>query len=453
MKLSFYTGVGTVTGANYLLDTNGVRILVDCGMIQGEKFAVDLNRDPFLYDPTSVQFLLVTHAHIDHVGRIGKLVKDGFKGTILSTPETKALAELLMEDAVHLLENEAKNSGVLPIYDLDDVKRALTMWQTVEYHTPHEITPEIKLYIWDAGHILGSAMHEITTEGKKIVFTGDMGNSPSPLLKDTEWITDADYVVMESVYGDRNHEPKELRTAKLKAVIEETIQKKKTLLIPAFSLERTQVILYEMNELFENHVIKQMIPVFIDSPLASKITEVYKEYSKNFNDKIKADMKGGDDVFHFPRLKFTVEKKESQAIQHVPNPKIIIAGSGMSTGGRIVAHEAHYASNPNATILMVGYQTPGSLGRKLQEGAKEVIIYGQNIEVRAKVDFIAGYSSHKDSDHLVEWVGKAAESGRLKKVFCVMGEPKSAMFLAQRVNDEIKGGLAEFPQTNIEYDL
>ena len=280
-------------------------------------------------------------------------------------------------------------------------------------------------------------MIEISRGENKMVFTGDLGNSPSILLKDTEDITDANYILMESVYGDRNHEPKEERTKKLKQVILDTIKYKRTLIIPAFSLERTQMILYEMNELFENGEIKTQIPVFLDSPLAIKITDIYKKYTVDFNEKAQADIKSGDDIFKFPRLKFTVQAQESMAIDDTPNPKIIIAGSGMSVGGRVVLHEKHYMSNPNAEILFVGYQAVGSMGRQLQDGAKKVEIFGEEKEVRAKIDSIAGYSSHKDSDHLVGFIEKAAEGGKLKKVFCVMGEPKSAMFLVQKLRDNL----------------
>ncbi|MEI6191235.1 MAG: MBL fold metallo-hydrolase [bacterium] len=453
-ELTFFGGVGTVTGANFLLNiyptisngrAGGLKILVDCGLVQGSQFADNLNRSEFAYNPAEVDYLLVTHAHIDHIGRIPKLVKDGFRGQIISTPETKEIAELLLLDTVKIIENEARNDGVLPIYEAADIAPTLALWDTLPYHTNKELKDNINIYFKDAGHILGSTMIEISRGGKKMVFTGDLGNSPSILLKDTEEITDADYILMESVYGDRNHEPKEERTKKLKQVILDIIKTKKTLIIPAFSLERTQMIIYEMNELFENGEIKTQVPVFLDSPLAIKVTAIYEKYTTDFNDNAKADIKTGDDIFKFPRLKFTVQAQESMAIDHMPNPKIIIAGSGMSVGGRVVLHEKHYVSNPNAEILFVGYQAAGSLGRQLQDGAKEVEIFGEKKEVRAKIDSIAGYSSHKDSDHLVEFVEKATESGKLKKVFCVMGEPKSSMFLVQKLRDNL-GVDAVYPE-------
>ncbi len=443
-KLTFYGGTGMVTGANFLLEADGTKILVDCGLVQGNKFAENLNRSEFFYNPAEIDYLLITHAHIDHIGRIPKLVKDGFKGQILSTPETREIAEFLLADTVKILETEARHEGILPLYEMADLAPTFALWNTVSYHIPKELKDGISIYLKDAGHILGSAMIEISYNNKKIVFTGDLGNSPSILLKDTEEITDTNYLVMESVYGDRNHEPKEARTNKLKQVIEDVIKYNRTLIIPAFSLERTQMIIYEMNEIFENE-IKQKIPVFLDSPLAIKITGVYERYTEDFNDKARADIRSGDDIFNFPGLKFIVQGGESKMIQKVPNPKIIIAGSGMSVGGRVIFHEKYYIDNPNAEILFVGYQAVGSLGRQLQDGAKKVTIYGEEKEVKAQIDSIAGYSSHKDSDHLVEFVEKATKSGKLRQVFCVMGEPKSSLFLVQKLRDNL-GVDAVYPE-------
>jgi metallo-beta-lactamase family protein len=453
-KLTFYGGTGTVTGANFLLEIGDCKILIDCGLVQGQKFAENLNRTEFAYNPAEIDFLLVTHAHIDHIGRIPKLVKDGFKGQILSTPETREIAEYLFFDTAKILETEARHEGILPLYESSDILPALSLWNNLPYYTSKDLKNGISISFKDAGHILGSAMIEISHNGKKMVFTGDLGNSPSILLKDTEEITDADYLLMESVYGDRNHEPKEERHNKLKKIIEDIIKHKRTLIIPAFSLERTQMIIYEMNELFESGEIKYQVPVFIDSPLATKITSVYKRYTEDFNDKVRADISAGDDIFSFPKLKFTVQAQESMAIDNMPNPKIIIAGSGMSVGGRVILHEKHYVSNPNAEILFVGYQSVGSLGRQLQDGAKVVEIFGEKKEVRAKIESISGYSSHKDSDHLLEFVAKATESEKLKKVFVTMGEPRSSMFLVQKLRDNL-GVDAVYPEykETIEIEL
>lgn len=442
-----------VTGANFLLEiyptvsdgrASGCKILVDCGLVQGGPSAENLNRSPFPYNPAEIDYLLVTHAHLDHIGRIPKLVKEGFRGQILSTPETKEIAEFLFLDAAKILEDQARHEGILPIYGAEDITPTLDLWETLPYHTAKELKDGLAIYLKDAGHILGSSMIEITrlredtpAEQRKIVFTGDLGNSPSLLLKDTEAITDANYLVMESVYGDRNHAPKEERHKKLKEVIEDIIKHKRTLIIPTFSVERTQMIIYELNEIFETGEIKYQVPVFVDSPLAIKVTSIYARYAADFNDAVRADINSGDDIFNFPKLRFIVQSGESKLIERVPNPKIIMAGSGMSVGGRVVLHENHFVSNPNAEILFVGYQATGSLGRQLQDGAKEVQIFGEKKLVRAKIDSIGGYSSHKDSDHLLEFVAQAAESQKLKQVFCVMGEPKASMFLVQKLRDNL----------------
>lgn len=431
-KLTFWSGVGTVTGANFLIEFNNKKILVDCGLVQGGKDDMRWNRKPFGYNPSEIDTLFVTHAHLDHVGRIPKLVKEGFKGTIYSTPETKALAELILEDAVNILEKDAREDGVLPMYEEQDIANAMNLWKTISYHTETNLG-DFSVYLKDAGHILGSSMIIFSYNGKKIAFTGDLGNSPTPLLPDTERIEDADYMVMESVYGDRNHEPKEMRKKRLEEIIKETIKRGGTLIIPAFSLERTQVILYELNQLIEEKTVPS-VPVYVDSPLATKITEIYKSSYSLFNEDIREGIEKGDDPFDFPRLQYTASGEASRAIDHSRVPKIIIAGSGMSIGGRVVHHEEIYLPDPKSTILLVGYQTMGSLGRNLQNGAKSVTIGDKKIKVKAKIETILGYSSHKDSDHLVEFAYFGKDS--LKEIFVAMGEPKASTFLAQRIRDE-----------------
>lgn len=451
--VTFYSGVGSVTGANFLLELGSKKILIDCGLIQGEKTAQLENRNDFEYDPKSIDMLFVTHAHLDHVGRIGKLVKDGFNGVIYSTPETLALAELILEDAVGLLQKEAMNEGLTPIYELADMQKAISLWKTIPYHTETAFDSGIgggfSVYLKDAGHILGSSIIQFTFENKKIVFTGDLGNSPTPLLRDTESITGADYVIMESVYGDRNHESKDQRRKKLEEIIKDTINKKGTLIIPAFSLERTQVILYEINNLVESKVIP-VIPVYVDSPLATKVTDVYKSSTHLFNERTQAEIRGGDDIFNFPKLSFTVDVDSSRAIDHASSPKIIVAGSGMSVGGRVLHHEEVYLSDPKNTILLVGYQTLGSIGRHLLNGEKKVFIHKNEIKVAAKIESILGYSSHKDSDRLVEFVETTHST--VKKIFVAMGEPKASLFLAQKIRDNL-GLNALYPERLVKYKL
>lgn len=449
LKLTFYGGAGKVTGANFLLEKEGgFNLMVDCGLIQGVLKDKDENSKPFAYNPSDVDVLFITHAHIDHIGRIPKLVKDGFTGEIYSTEETKELAQLMFADAINVMRFEAQKRGKNPIYGIDDVNKSLSLWKILDYHTVKQID-DYSIVLKDSGHILGSAMIEISYKGKKIVFSGDLGNSPTPLLRDTEKIEDTDYLIMESVYGDRNHEDVKDRTIKLQKIIEKIIENKGTLIIPAFSLERTQVLLFELHKLMGHGKI-QPIPVFLDSPLAIKITEVYKKYAKHFNKKTKHIIASGDDIFKFPLLKFTSTREESKEINKITGPKIIIAGSGMSRGGRVIFHEKEYLPDPKNILLLVGFQIPGGLGRQLQDGLKEVRIFDKKIKVRAQVESIMSYSSHKDSDGLFGFVEQTKDS--LNRVYVAMGEPKSSLFLAQRIREYLEVE-AIVPEINKTYEL
>lgn len=439
--ITFCSGVGTATGANFLLETEAGKNLIDCGLVQGSKFAEDINTSDFPYVAADIKNLFVTHAHADHIGRIPKLVRAGFRGVIYSTPATKSLAAVMLPDILTQMRHEASQQNVEPMYNDQDIDIALDLWKTIPYHQKTAVA-DFEVTLRDAGHILGSTMFEFVKNGKKIVFTGDLGNSPTPLLPDTETITDANYMVMESVYGDRNHEPKSEREAKLKRVINDTIKRGGTIVIPAFSMERTQVILYELNNLIEAKEIPQ-IPVFLDSPLAIKVTAVYKSYTQDFNKAVRQEEAEGDNIFQFPGLKFVRTVQESHDIVRHAGSKIIIAGSGMSTGGRVIHHEREFLGDPQSTILLVGYQVAGSLGREIQDGVKSVKIEGQIVNVKAYIETIFGYSSHKDSDHLIEFVGNTAKT--LNTVWVAMGEPKSSLFLTQRLRDYL-GVNAVYPK-------
>lgn len=433
LKVTFCSGAGTVTGANFLLEGNGKKFLIDCGLIQGEKLADDLNWQPFPYDVSSIDILFITHGHIDHIGRIPKLISEGFKGKIVSTIPTKDITEVMLEDTNHILSRDLLH-GLDKIYTEENAKKAMSMWEGLDYGQVLNVDHGFQFSYKDAGHILGSGMLEVVYNGKKIVFTGDLGNSPSPLLRDTDVITDADYLIMESVYGDRNHEDRDQRKKILEEVIEDNYKRKGALVLPTFSLERTQELLYEIDSLVKGDRIPPM-PIFLDSPLAIKLTAVYLKYGRYFNKTAQDVIATGDNLFDFPGLKLTEDTDESKAILHVPSPKIIIAGSGMSNGGRIVHHEINYLPHENNTILLTGYQAVGTLGRAIEEGAKILHIHGEEIPLRAHIAMINGYSGHKDSDHLVEFVSDMAD--KVKKVFVVMGEPKSSLFLAQKLRDSL----------------
>ena len=429
--LSFYGGTGSVTGANFVLDTGDLKIAIDCGLEQGVQHGIgDPNRSPFAYDPRSIDVLFITHAHIDHIGRVPKFVHEGFSGPIYSTPATNEIAQLMFDDALGIMQGEYREHGLPLMYDAHDAARALSQWRTIEYHEPLALEEGIEVRLLDAGHVLGSAMIRMTRSDRTIVFTGDLGNTPTPILRDTEPLKGADYLLIESVYGDRVHEHRDMRQAVLRDMIEGARKRGGTLMIPAFSLERTQVILYEINTLIQNGM--EPIDIYLDSPLATRINAVYRRHTTDFNDTARARA-AKSDIFTFPKLHVSAHPADSDAIKDAPNPKVIIAGSGMSHGGRILGHEQHFLSDPNAALLFVGYQAAGTAGRRIQEGEKKVRIDGEWVTVRAHIDTLHGYSGHKDRDGLLEVVEGTAAT--LEKVFVAMGEPRSAQFLAQRIHD------------------
>ncbi len=451
VKLTFYGGAETVTGSNYLLEIGypsttanagqansgqATKILIDCGLSQGESFSEKSNWGKFPYDPASIDAVLITHAHIDHTGRLPKLFKDGFKGKIYSTAPTKDFAEQLLLDSEHLLFKEAEEKNLPPLYNINDINETMKLWQKISYHEKIKIK-DAEVEFFDAGHILGSAFIAVKAEGKTIVFSGDLGNMPAPLVKDTENINQADYALIESAYGARIHESPEKRKDLLEDTIEETIKSNGVLLIPTFAMERTQELLYELNALVENKKIPA-IPVFVDSPLAIKLTAIYKKYSMDpmyvDNEAIKL-LRGGDAIFDFPRLRLTLTTEQSKEINNVPPPKIIIAGSGMSHGGRILHHELRYLPDQNSTILFVGYQTKGSLGRRILEGARSVNIFRETVPVKLKIRSISGYSAHADQPLLLNWLKPMKDS--LKKLFIVQGEKEEAEGLSQKIKDEL----------------
>lgn len=461
-KLIFYGGVGSTTGANIMLEFDQKKISVDCGLLQGGR--EDKNFEPFKYNPKSVDFLLITHAHMDHIGKVPKLVRDGFRGKIISTQETMELASPMLKDALTVMRTRHPDKI---LFDEDDIAKSLALWEGRKYGEKIKLFEDCFLEMINAGHILGSAIMKITCKMedkiRTIAFTGDLGNSPSPLLPDNDVPKGADYLVMESVYGDRNHESKEERREKLKKAILNGIQKGGTIVIPAFSIERTQVLLYEINNMVESGEIPK-VPVFLDSPLAEKVTDIYKKYENDFKQSVQNEIKSGDDIFDFPGLRIVGRAAESAEIEKISGAKIILSGSGMSEGGRVVNHEMHYLPDPKATIILVGFQAVGTLGRRLQDGTKEItppappyikggrrendFSYPNKIKVRATIENITGYSSHKDSEHLLEFVEQVAP----KKVFVMMGEPKSSLFLTQRIRDYLDID-AIYPKEGEEYDL
>ncbi len=432
-----------------MLDTGTTALLVDCGLVQGDRFAQAQNAEAFPYDPKHVDVLMVTHAHADHIGRIPKLVKDGFKGVIYSTPPTRDLANIMLRDALKVMAYEHERYGSAILYEESDVNAAIALWKTYDYDTTFTVGTDITAHFTDAGHILGSGMVHLERGGKKIVFTGDVGNIPQPLLNPPVAPTGYHYLVMESVYGDRLHEEVAERTDLLAGYIRDTQAKNGTLIIPAFSLERTQGMLLEINNLIESGAIKSL-PVFLDSPLAIEVTQMYRKYPQYLKESVREQIRGGDDIFNFDGLSFTKSLKDSNDIALEKGAKIIIAGSGMSHGGRIRNHEKRYLDESSTTVLLVGYQAIGSLGRLLNDGATKVKIDEEEVKVKAKIARIRGYSGHADRDQLVNLV---AEGGQLaKQVFVTMGEERSSLFLTQRLRDYL-GVNAIAPSENDEIEI
>lgn len=422
-----------MTGANYLLESGSAKILIDCGLMQGSNYAERQNFEPFPYDPKEISAVFITHAHIDHTGRLPKLVGEGFKGRVYSTAPTREFARHLLEDSIDILGREAKKCDAESFCNEGNVKKLMEVWEGLDYHAEVSVGPFTAKF-YDAGHILGSSFVEISEGGKKIVFSGDLGNSPAPLLKPTEQIHEADYCVVESTYGGRVHERVQKLRDDLEDIVEDTVKAGGTLMIPAFAMERTQTLLHHLDSLMGEGRVPR-VPVFLDSPLAIRLTDVYRQFEEYLNEEAREFLRKDRTLFDFPSLKKTLSTEESKNILRVPPPKIVIAGSGMSQGGRILHHEKAYLPDPKSMILFVGYQVRGSLGRRILDGEKSVRIFGEEVPVRAKTRAIHGYSAHADQNQLLDWLSPMRH--HLKKVFVVQGEEDQSAPLAVKIEDEL----------------
>ncbi len=420
ISVSFHGAVESVTGSCYLLHTSQGNILIDCGMFQGSVFADAENTKPFGFDPREVKAVFITHPHADHTGRLPKLLKEGFDGTIYFTPPCLSLSRLVLEDTFHIMKEEAEREKTTLLFSMEDLAQVFLHAETIGYHHAIEPFSGVTLMFHDAGHVLGSSYISVETEGKRLVFSGDIGNDHVPILPPTEPISSADVIICEATYGDRLHEPIETRREKLAACMERVVKEKGVLLIPSFSIERTQELLYEMDRILLEE-LKTDVPIFLDSPMSIRATQLYRDYQHylKFNTPILSEP--DRDFFSFPNLRETLTVEASKAINDVPSPKIIIAGSGMMSGGRIMHHLRRHISDAKTTILVIGYQAQGTLGRAIFQGAKEVRMFGEKLSVRAKVVAIGAFSAHGDRDKITRWLQPT--DGKLpEKVFLVHGE-------------------------------
>jgi metallo-beta-lactamase family protein len=435
MKLTFLGGTRQVTGCNYLLEEDNLKIIIDCGLFQGSPKQEKNNFRPFDYDPKTINYALITHAHTDHIGRLPKLYKEGFRGTIYCSKPTKDLSRLNLLDSVKINEYESRKSDKPLLFTKKDALEALELFKGVDYHQKIKLNHFCSIEFISAGHILGSSIIIIHIKDKKIAFSGDLGNTPSPLIGSTEYVKEADYLVIESVNADTIYPEEKERKIKLERTIEETIYNNGVLMIPAFAIERTQELLYELNYLVENKRIPK-VPIFMDSPLAISVTEVYNDYTYLFSKEALQTLTIDDELFNFPGLRLTKSKEESKVINDISPPKIIIAGSGMSTGGRILYHELRYLPQKNNCLLFIGYQVEGTLGRKILSGADHVEILGYTIPVNAKLKTIRAFSAHADQIQLIKFIKKIQTP--LKKVFVTQGEEKAANILVDKIQKGLK---------------
>ena len=448
IKLSFLGAARNVTGSQYLVEANDVRFLVDCGLYQEREFR-GRNWEPFLIPPDSIDAVLLTHAHLDHCGLLPKLVREGFDGHVYCTAATSEIAKIILMDSANIQQEDAEfkrkrhqregRRGTypeVPLYTTDDAKDCFRLLSPIYYGEPVEIGDGVAATFHDAGHILGSSMIRVTVsqdgEKRTLLFSGDVGRWNKPILRDPTLFAQADYVLVESTYGDRLHESQETISDELARVISSTVEAAGNILIPSFALERSQEVLYYLNEL----LIKDRIPhlvVFVDSPMALSVTEVFQHHTELFDKEMLALIRQGKSPFDFPGLTMVRTVDQSKAINYIAGSAMIIAGSGMCTGGRIKYHLVRNISRPESTILFVGYQAMGTLGREIVGGDKEVRILGQKYPVRAKVAQIHGFSAHADRDELFRWLSALQRPPR--HLFIVHGEPEAALRFADLLRE------------------
>ena len=458
MKITFLGATKTVTGSNFLVEGAGKKFLVDCGMYQGSSKDEMKNNEPFPFNVKDIDFMLLTHAHIDHSGRIPKLYVEGYRNPVITTKATKDLCSIMLPDSGHIQEQEISwrnkkrmregKEALPPLYTAEDAIQTMEIFKSVNYDEIVEVDPNIQVRFNDAGHMLGSAIIEVwvTENGKqtKAVFTGDLGNNDIPLLSSPTMIETADYLIMESTYGSRLHMRNDDKANLFLDIVSETLDKGGTVVIPSFAVGRTQEILYEINNLKDEHqdeVFKKKyqalmrVPVYVDSPLAISATEIFKENANLFDEETQEIIQRGDNPLEFPGLQFTRTADESKALNEKKESAIIISASGMCEVGRIKHHLKHHLWDSNSTILFVGYQAPGTLGRRLVDGEKMVRIFGEEIAVNARIEYIEGYSGHADQEWLLNFIYSFIT--KPKHIFLVHGEIESQEVLKEKILENV----------------
>lgn len=462
MEVCLYGAAKTVTGSCYSIVTKNEKILVDCGLFQGGKDIEKMNYEDFPFDASKYDALVLTHAHLDHCGRIPKLVKYGFRGKIYATNATKELAFIILMDAAKIAahdtekENERRAKEGLPkrkpLYNIEDVKIAMKLFKKVSYDVDFNVTKNIVARYYNAGHILGAASIRLEikdkNESKILAFSGDLGNETSIIVQDKDPIKKADYVFIESTYGDRLHEKIEDRNKEFLRIINETYKRGGKLLIPSFAVERAQELIFDIAN-FQQEGLMPKIKVYLDSPMAIKATNVFSDYPEYYNKFVKDSMKKRDNPFSFPNLIFTETVKESKLLNDTSEPCIIIAGSGMCNAGRIKHHIKNNIENPQTTLLFVGYQARGTLGYWIKKGEKVVKLLGGHFKVNAKIESIDGFSAHADYLELISWLKNY--SPKPKKVFICHGEEEQAEAFSKRVQKE--GMKTYIPSMNEKLEL
>ena len=458
IKLSFLGAVQNVTGSRFLVEADGSKVLIDCGLYQERKFLAR-NWDAFPVPPDTIDAVLLTHAHLDHCGLLPKLVKEGFHGRIYCSGATAEIARIILLDAGHLQEEDAfykakrhareNRKGPypdVPLYTVADAEKVFPLFSPVAYHKGQEITKTMRATFHDAGHVFGSSCISLTVaregQSRTILFSGDVGRKDMPIIEDPDIVDRADYVLIESTYGDRTHEDNHNIEDQLASVVNSTVSAGGKIVIPSFALERSQDLLYHFNELLLQDRIPQMT-VFLDSPMAIRITKVFEEHPELFDEEMAARIKQELSPFEFPGLKMTRTTSESKSINRYKGSAAIIAGSGMCTGGRVKHHLANNITRPESAILFVGYQANGTLGRQIVEGAQEIRIHGRMLPVKANIERINGFSAHADREELMEWLSHLRTEPRC--VFVVHGEAQSANHFAEALRKS-KGWNATVPE-------